>query len=446
MPLTLAIVGRPNVGKSTLFNRLVGKRLAIVDDLPGVTRDRREGEGRIADLAFRLIDTAGLEEAEEGSLSARMQIQTERALEDADAAILIIDGRAGVLPEDKYFADRLRRYEKPVLLAVNKCESRAARAGLYEAFELGLGEPIAISAAHGEGLAELREAVLALEDDGVAEATPDELELQLAIVGRPNAGKSTLINRMLGEERLLVGPEPGITRDAIGTHWSWRDQAVRLIDTAGMRKRPKVTGQLEKLSVADALRAVDYAQVVVLLSDATAPLERQDLAIARRVIDEGRALVIALNKWDLVSERSAVMREMQQRVADGLSQAKGVPIITLSGLTGRGLDKLMPAVMQVYEKWGRQVSTSALNRWLEVMVTQHPPPLGQHGRRIRLRYATQARTRPPSFILFCNRPEDLPEAYQRYLQNGLRDAFDLDGVPLRLWLRRSDNPYAGRKK
>jgi GTP-binding protein len=456
MSFTIAIIGRPNVGKSTLFNRLVGKRLALVDDRPGVTRDRREGEGRIAQLSFRLFDTAGLEDAEPESMEGRMQRQTEVALDDADLALMLIDGRAGVTPLDRHFADWLRRRNGRVLLLANKCEGAAGDSGLAEAWSLGLGEPLAVSAAHGEGLVALHDGILDAMEAHTAEqgyeteyAEDDDDDenndghiLQLAILGRPNAGKSTLVNRLLGEERQITGPEPGLTRDAIGVAWKWRDQAIRLIDTAGLRKQARITEKLEKLSAGDAMRAMEYAQVVVLLLDARTPLERQDLAIARRTLDEGRALIVAANKWDLVSDRNVAMGILRDRLETSLSQARGVPVITLSALTGQGVDKLMPAVTKIYERWQVRVTTAALNRWLGDMTESHPPPLGKHGRRIRLRYMTQAKSRPPTFIIFSNLADDLPESYARYLQNGLREHFDLPGVPLRILLRKRDNPYA----
>ena len=472
MTFTISIVGRPNVGKSTLFNRLVGKRLALVDDQPGVTRDRREGEGRIAGLDFRLFDTAGLEDADAASMEGRMQRQTEIALDDADLALMLIDGRAGVTPLDSHFAGWLRRRDGPVLLLANKCEGAAGDSGLAEAWSLGLGEPLAISAAHGEGLVALHDCILAaMEEHAVRNhASPVALEdtkgdevvagyageagadieedddkhdsiIQLAILGRPNAGKSTLVNRLLGEERQITGPEPGLTRDAIGIAWQWGEQAIRLIDTAGLRRQARVTEKLEKLAADDAARAMEYAQVVVLLLDARAPLERQDLNIARRTLEEGRALVVAANKWDLISDRNAGMGQLRDRLETSLTQARGVPVVTLSALTGRDVEKLMPMVTEVYQHWQKRISTAALNRWLKDMTESHPPPLGQHGRRIRLRYMTQAKARPPTFVIFSNLPNDLPDAYARYLQNGLREHFNLPGVPLRILLRKQDNPY-----
>jgi len=448
---SVVIIGRPNVGKSTLFNRLVGRRQALVDDTPGVTRDRREGEGRLSDLRFRVIDTAGLEDADPGSLEARMRRQTEIALGEADLALMMIDARVGVTPLDEHFARWLRRWPVPAVLLANKCEGAAGDAGLSEAFALGLGEPLALSAAHGEGMAELYDAIAAAmsaqagdaaaETAGSTEVGPAGV-LQLAIVGRPNAGKSTLVNRMLGEERLITGPEPGLTRDAIGTAWSWQGQPVRLIDTAGLRRRARISEKLEKLAASDAMHAVDYAQVVVLLLDALQPLERQDLTIARRVIDEGRALVVAANKWDLVEQPQQTRKEIAARLEQTLPQVRGVPLVTLSALTGQGIDRLMPTVFELYARWQTRIATPQLNSWLEQMIERHPPPLGHTGRRLRLRYMTQARTRPPTFVIFTNLPDELPEAYVRYLQNGLRERFDLPGVPIRIHLRKQDNPYA----
>jgi GTP-binding protein len=443
MAFTVAIIGRPNVGKSTLFNRLVGRRQALVDDTPGLTRDRREGEARLAELRFRVIDTAGLEERTDESLEARMQAQTEAALDEADLALMLIDARAGVTPADAHFAAWLRRYGRPTVLVANKCEGRAGVAGFTEAFELGLGEPVAISAEHGEGLVELHDAILAHAPDAVPEAAPgDGGPLRLAIVGRPNAGKSTLVNRLLGEDRMITGPEPGITRDAIAIAWSWRGRPVLLHDTAGLRRRARVADRLEKLAVGDAVRAMNFADVVVLLTDASAPLERQDLTIARQVTEEGRALVVVLSKWDLVEDRSAMLSVARELADNSLSQVKGVPIVTVSGLTGAGVDRLLQSVFDVYERWQRRVATAALNRWLAEAVGRHPPPMAPGGRRLRLRYMTQSKARPPTFIVFANRPEAVADAYVRYLQNGLREAFGLDGVPIRMHFRKSDNPYA----
>jgi GTP-binding protein len=454
MSFTVAIIGRPNVGKSTLFNRLVGRQFALVDDLPGVTRDRREGDGQIADLAFRLIDTAGLEEAPPTTLAGRMRAQTERSLDLADVALLVIDARDGVTAGDRHFAQWLRRAGRPVVLVANKAEGRAAMAELGDAHALGLGEPVAISAKHGEGLAELYERLLpyAVEEDsreldeapGEAEAEPDK-PLQLAIVGRPNVGKSTLANRLLGEERLLTGPEPGITRDAIGVDWEWRGRAVRLVDTAGMRRRSHVETRLERLSVADTRRAVRYAETVVLIVDALQALERQDLTIANLVEEEGRALVLAVNKWDLVKDRNAALARLRERLDESLPQLRGVALTPISGLTGAGIDRLMAAVLAADEVWNRRVPTAALNRWLAAIQQRHPPPLAA-GRRLRLRYMTQVNTRPPSFALFASQPAELPESYRRYLVNALRQDFALPGTPIRLMLRKGDNPYAREKR
>ncbi len=447
MTKTIAIVGRPNVGKSTLFNRLVGKRLALVDDRPGVTRDRREGTGRIGDLEFRVIDTAGYEDDDPETLEGRMRLQIEEALKEADLAVFLIDARAGVTPLDHHFAQWLRRHEIPVLLCANKAEGRPGEAGLLEAYELGLGDPVALSAAHGQGLNELYDAISALGDEGgesPEEEEGDEAPVQVAIVGRPNAGKSTLINRLLGQERMLTGPEPGITRDAISVDWTYEGRRVRLVDTAGMRKRARVSEKLEKLAVADALRAVDMAQVVVLLVDGRIALQKQDLVIASRVIEEGRALILAVNKWDAVENRSETMRYIREKLEMSLPQVRGVPVATLSALTGKGVEKLMPAVFSIYEQWQRRIPTGRLNQWLADMVERHPPPLVR-GRRLKLRYITQAKTRPPTFAVFASIASEVPESYARYLVNALRDHFELPGVPVRLYFRSGRNPYADKK-
>lgn len=453
MALTVAIIGRPNVGKSTLFNRLAGRRLALVDDTPGVTRDRREADAALGDLRFKIVDTAGLEDADKGTLSARMQAQTEQALALADVALFLIDSRTGVTPLDHHFADLLRRSGRPVVLVANKAEGRGGEAGAMEAFALGLGTPIAISAEHGEGMGDLHAALAPFIDKAAAdragegeepalEPTPEpEKPLQLAVVGRPNVGKSTLVNRLLGEERLLTGPEAGITRDAIAIDWEWRGRRVRLIDTAGLRRKPKVEEKLEKLSVADTLRAVRFAEVVVLVIDATMPLERQDLTIARLVEDEGRAMVLAVNKWDLVENRNAALQAIKDKLEISLPQLQGVRIVTLSAETGASVDKLLSAVLAVHETWNRRIPTPQLNRWLAEVQERHPPPLVE-GRRLRLRYMTQANIRPPTFALFASKPGDLPDSYRRYLVNMLRDTFDLPGVPIRLMLRKGKNPYA----
>jgi len=450
MTATVAILGRPNVGKSTLFNRLVGRKIALVDDQPGVTRDRREGMGRIADLEFKLFDTAGLDEAPKASLEGRMSTQSERAIKDADVALFVIDARAGVTPVDRDFAQRLRRSGKPVIVVANKAEGRAAHPGVLEAYELGLGEPVAISAEHGEGLDGLYDALKpfvgssaseAAEDD---EASDDEEDpdrpLRLAIIGQPNAGKSTLVNALLGEERVLTGPEAGITRDAISTEWTWQGRKIILWDTAGIRRKSRVTGKVEKLAVADALRAIRFADCVVVLIDASLDIERQDLTLCDLVAQEGRAVVLGLSKWDLVEEKQKRMRQVESDLEDVLPEIRGVPVVTLSAERGRGLDQLMKAVFKAVEVWNSRVSTSRLNRWLETTIERNPPP-APSGRRIKLRYATQARTRPPTFALFGNQLDHLPESYVRYLMNGLRKDFDLWGTPIRFSLRRGKNPF-----
>ncbi len=450
MSFTVAIIGRPNVGKSTLFNRLVGRRLAIVDDTPGVTRDRREGNGRLGKLRFRVIDTAGLEDATDDSLEARMRVQTERALDDADVALMVIDARAGVTPLDEHFADWLRGRGRPAILVANKSEGRAAEAGLLEAYALGLGDPVAVSAEHGLGMADLETLLTPFDPDEAQAALPTEdaaenetgRALQLAIVGRPNVGKSTMVNRLLGEDRMLTGPEAGITRDAISVSWTAEGRDYRLIDTAGLRRKARVTEKLESLSVKDTLHAVRFAHVVVLVLDADAVLNKQDLTIARQVIEEGRALVIAVNKWDTAADRKASLGRLEDRLQTSLPQIRGVPVLTCSALTGRGMENLLPAVNRAHEAWNMRVGTGDLNRWLDAMQAAHPPPMGKGGKRIRLRYATQAKTRPPTFIVFCSRAGELPDSYTRYLVNGLRDDFALDGVPIRLIYRKGDNPYA----
>jgi GTP-binding protein len=441
----VAIFGRPNVGKSTLFNRLVGRRLAIVDPTPGVTRDRREGDARLWDLSFTLVDTAGLEEAEAGTLEARIQDQTTRALRECDLALLVIDARAGVTPVDRHFAERIRKGDKPVVLVANKCEGRAGHDGFLEAYALGFGEPVAISAEHGEGMSDLRDALLErLGERAIAaeEGTePADRPLMLAIVGRPNVGKSTLVNRLVGSERVVTGPEPGVTRDAIAIEWTWRDRKVRLIDTAGLRKRARVNEDIERLSIADTLRAIQFAEVAVLVIDATQGVERQDLQIARQVAEEGRALLIAINKWDLIDDRRAAMSALRERVEASLPQVRGLPVVALSAETGEGVEDLLPAVVGIHEVWSRRIATGPLNRWLEQATERHPPPVVE-GRRVRLRFATQVKARPPTFALFTSKPTELPESYLRYLVNGLREAFALPGVPVRIVLRKGANPYA----
>lgn len=448
----IVILGRPNVGKSTLFNRLVGKRLALVDDQPGVTRDRREGNGRLFDLEFTVIDTAGLEEAEAGSLSDRMRSQSKAALEGATAAIFVIDARMGVTESDRFFARWLRQEGRvPIVVLANKCDGRAADAGVMEAYELGLGDPVPFSAEHGDGLADLFEALapfipVAGEEPEPEEGGEDEDDespdrpLKLAIVGRPNAGKSTLINRLLGENRLLTGPEAGITRDSIAIEWEWKGRPVQLIDTAGMRRKSKVVEKLEKLAVADGRHAIDFAEVVVLLLDATLGLEAQDLRIADMVLQEGRALIVAINKWDSAVDQSSLFNGIKHALDEGLAQVKGVPVLTLSALTGKGLETLMDVAFEHRDRWSRRVPTAGLNRWFESAQERNPPP-APGGRRIKMRYITQARSRPPTFILFGTRLDELPESYVRYLTNSLRDDLDLRGLPIRMNLRSRKNPF-----
>jgi GTPase len=457
MSFTVAIVGRPNVGKSTLFNRLVGRRLALVDDSPGVTRDRREGKARLGELDFTVFDTAGLEEAAPETLSSRMQVQTEAAIAAADAVLFLIDARAGTVPADAAFADLVRRSGKPAILVANKSEGRAAEAGLLQAYELGLGEPVAISAEHGENLADLYAALRAALPEKVAQqpsmieeavdvqpAPSAPSQIRIAVVGRPNCGKSTLVNRLLGEERLLTGSEAGITRDAIAVDVVWRGLPFRVYDTAGLRRRSRVEEKLEKLSVADALNAVRFAEVVILLLDAQRPFEEQDLRIADLIEREGRAMVVGVNKWDIAGPRPGALRNLRSEVDHWLPQVKGVPVVAVSALTGEGLDRLMQAVIDIHAVWNRRVETSGLNRWLAEVVASHPPP-AVSGRRIRLNYITQPKSRPPTFVLFMSRSDAMPDAYRRYLVNSLREGFNLPGTPIRLTLREKSNPYAKQK-
>ena len=487
MEFTLVIVGRPNVGKSTLFNRLAGQRLALVDDTPGVTRDRREAKAGLGDLTFRIVDTAGLEEGDPASLFGRMRAQTDEAIKTADAAIMMVDARTGLTPLDEYFADWLRRKSIPAILVANKCEGSAGQAGLIECYALGLGDPLPVSAEHGEGMAEIYNALQPLidnwqaaktaelathgeGDDSLARSAPSfqdavvpglkqgDLEfsfedsfvwgdkpLRLAIVGRPNVGKSTLINRLVGEEGLITGPEAGLTRDSIAVDWDWDGHAMRLFDTAGLRKKAKVRDKLEQLSVSDTLRAIRFAEVVVLLLDARDGLERQDMRIASRVLEEGRGLVVALNKWDLIGDRLSVERQVREILARTLPHARGLELVPISALEGGGLGKLMPALWKTYGLWNSRVQTAPLNEWLGLTMERHPPPLSG-GRWLKIRYMVQIKTRPPTFALFVNRPKDLPGSYLRYLENELRRAFKLPATPVRFLLRQGENPYKGRRK
>ncbi|MGA0604428.1 ribosome biogenesis GTPase Der [Phenylobacterium sp. VNQ135] len=443
MPLKLAIVGRPNVGKSTLFNRLAGKKLAIVDDRPGVTRDRRFGTGRLGDLDLELIDTAGFEDVTDESLEARMRAQTELAVDECDVALFVVDSREGVTPADRIFAEILRKRDKPVILAANKAEGRQGEAGVLDAWGLGLGEPVPISAEHGEGMADLYAAIAAVwsEDDEFEEEDEADKPIRIAIVGRPNAGKSTLVNRLIGEDRMLTGPEAGITRDAIPVDWVWDGRNVRLVDTAGLRRKAKVHEKLEKLSTSDTIRAITFAEVVLLVMDATHPLEIQDLQIADLVEREGRALVFVLAKWDLVEDQQAKLAEIIEETNRLLPQVKGSPIVALSAETGRGLDRLMPAVLKAYGDWSTKVKTRDLNDWLRMAVERHPPP-AVNGRRVKPKYMAQTKARPPTFVLFASRADQLPDHYRRYLINSLRESFDLPGVPIRVSVRSNKNPFA----
>jgi len=475
MPFTIAIIGRTNVGKSTLFNRLVGRKLALVHDTPGLTRDWREADGSLRGLHFKVIDTAGLEESFDASIPGRMRQQTERALLRADMAWLVIDARAGVTPMDRHFVDWLRKQKIPAALVANKCESKAGIAGMYEAYELGLGEPIAISAEHGQGMdelytllqpyvdkAEAEDAAAMIDDEkenlekyfelyqeGSATGFGDQAEngddknnpIKVAIVGRPNVGKSTLLNALVGEERSMTGPEAGITRDAVHVDWEFSGRKLRLVDTAGLRRKARVVDEIERMSVEDALRAVRLAQVVIMVIDAEHMFEKQDLTIAQHIVDEGRALVIAVNKWDTIKNRDEVMEEIRHQLETNLPQVNDVSAITISALNGLRLDQLLRAVLATYDLWNKRVSTGKLNRWLHAMEEQHPAPLVQ-GRQNRLRYMTQIKARPPTFALWVGRAGDYPETHKRYLINNLRRDFGIPATPIRFIIRASKNPYA----
>lgn len=450
MTLKIAVIGRPNVGKSTLFNRLVGRKVAIVHDTPGVTRDRKEALAHFKNLDLYLTDTAGFEDAKDNSIEQRMLEQTKRAVNEADVCLFMIDARCGLHPYDETFAALVRQSHKPVILLANKCEGKAQEDNIFEAYKLGLGQPIPFSAEHGLGIEDLYSALteisasIAPESEAEAEPediTADEKPIQLAVVGRPNVGKSTLVNALLNDERMLTGPEAGITRDAITSQWKWKGRKINLVDTAGLRRQSKITDSLEKMSAASTKHAAFMAQVVVLVLDADAVLDKQDLTIARQVIDEGRALVIAVNKWD-IAKRSEALQKLNDKLQTSLTQITGVPTVTISALKNEGLDKLMSAVLKVYDRWNTRIPTAPLNKWFSDVQEQNTPPLGKNKRRIKLKYITQAKTRPPSFYIFSSNPEGLPDSYLRYLINSLRDTFNLGGVPIRINVRKTNNPYA----
>lgn len=473
MSFTVAIVGRPNVGKSTLFNRLVGKKLALVDDTPGVTRDRRPGDAKLIDLRFTIIDTAGLEQSGPETLQGRMWAQTEAAIDEADVTLFVVDAKYGLTPADETLAEMLRRRDRPVVLVANKSEAKGSDGGFYDAYGLGLGEPTPISAEHGQGMIDLRDAIVAAigeeaafppevdeaqtnvdvrdedfeldDEDEVVDTYDDSKPLRVAIIGRPNAGKSTLINRFLGEDRLLTGPEAGITRDSISVEWDWRGRTIKMYDTAGMRRKSRVIEKLEKLSVADSLRSIRFAETVVIVFDATIPFEKQDVQLVDLVIREGRAAVLAFNKWDLVEDPQAYLAVLREKTEHLLPQARGIRAVPISGHTGYGLDRLMQSIIDTDRVWNKRISTARLNRWLEATTTQHPPP-AVSGRRLRLKYMTQVKARPPAFMISCTRPESIPESYTRYLTNNLRVDFEMPGVPIRIFYRGGDNPFESKAK
>lgn len=446
--MKISIIGRPNVGKSTLFNRFAGKRLALVHDMPGMTRDRKETDGKLYDLRFKIVDTAGLEDPDTSDLTKRMFNQTKMAIEESDLVLFVIDARDGITPYDKELANMLRRQKKPIIVLANKCEGRNGQAGYAEAMGLALGDVIAVSAEHGEGLYDLYEIMQPYFADiaqDYEETAATDRPLKLAIAGRPNAGKSTLINRLIGEDRLLTADMPGVTRDAITVQWSYKGTAIDLIDTAGMRRQSRVDHSSEKLAVMDTQRTINFAEVVVLVVDATCPFEKQDLTIAYDIVNEGRALVLALNKWDLVEHKTALLKSIQEKLENQLTQVRGIPCIPISAQHGKGLDQVMDAVMQMYANWNRRISTGQLNKWLSFVVENHPAP-AVNGRRIRLKYMTQAKTRPPTFAVFASQASQLPESYSRYLINNLRKDFELEGVPIRIFVRGGKNPYDDKKK
>jgi len=472
MGFQIAIIGRPNVGKSTLFNRLAGRKLALVDDTPGVTRDRRVHPAKLYDLHFDVIDTAGFEDAAAATLQGRMRAQTEIAIAEADLIFFMVDAKTGITPDDRTFAEIVRKSGKPVVLVANKAEARGAEGGFLESWELGLGEPVAVSAEHGQGLPDLRDAVVEklgkkvafgddeedeepaisepligedIVDPDIEPAYDDSKPMRIAVIGRPNAGKSTMINALIGEERLLTGPEAGITRDSISVDWDWHGRQMKLFDTAGMRRKSRVQEKLEKLSVADGLRAIRFAEVVIVVFDATIPFEKQDLQLADLICREGRALVLAFNKWDLIEDPQGTLAELREKTERLLPQVRGVLAVPVSAETGRGLDKLMDAVIKTHRIWNSRISTGRLNRWLEGVLGHHPPP-AVAGRRLKIKYITQVKTRPPGFVMSCTRPDDVPQSYIRYLTNNLREAFDIPGVPIRMSLHASENPFAGRAK